>query len=102
MMNQDLIDMAYDLARWQRANGQKCVMVLFPSIEWRHTLCQEEGIYTRFSDVHSSLKSLAIDTLILVGSADDYWDEDGVRRVKERVRISRTSKILYISGEEVL
>lgn len=98
-MNQDMIDKAYTLAREERANGQNCVMVLFPSRAWLHTLCQEDGIHTRFSNFYSSLKSLAIDTLILVGFSDDDWDEDGVRLAKEKLNVSRTGTTIYVNED---
>ena len=97
-MNQDMIDKAYELAREEKASGQKCVTVLFPS---RHSFLTgiDGGIYTRYSDEPSSLKSLPVDTLILVGTTDDDWDEHGVRLAKERTRPSRTGKIVYLNED---
>jgi hypothetical protein len=98
MMNQDRIDKAYVLAREERFNGQNCVMVLFPS---RHSFRTgiEEGIYTRYSDEPSSLKSLPIDTLILVGPIDAAWDERGVRWAKEKLSVSRTATTIYVNED---
>jgi hypothetical protein len=98
-MNQDKIDKAYVLAREERSNGQNCVVVLFPSQAWRHTRCNEEGIFTRFSDRDSDLKSLPIDTLILVGPTDADWDERGVRWAKEKLSVSRTATTIYLNED---
>jgi hypothetical protein len=98
-MNQDMIDKAYTIAREERANGQNCVTVLFPSQTWLHTMCHENGIYTRYSDKPSGLKSLPVDTLILVGPTDADWDEHGIRLAKEKLSVSRTATTIYVNEE---
>jgi hypothetical protein len=98
-MNQAMIDKAYVLAREERANGQNCVMVLFPSRHPSCVCCQEEGIHTRYSDEPSGLKSLPVDTLILVGPTDADWDEHGVRLAKEKLSVSRTATTIYVNED---
>lgn len=99
-MNQDYIDKAYEHAHEEKARGQNCVMVLFPTRTSPQSSCTEGGIFTRYSDEPNSLMSLAIDTLILVGdSDDDGWDAHGIRLAEEKMRVSTTPKIIYLNEE---
>ena len=99
-MHQDYIDKAYALAHEEKARGQECVMVLFPSRPSYYILhCTEVGVYTRYSDEHCGLLSLPVDTLIVVGPSDADWDEHGIRLAKERTRASRNAKIIYLNED---
>ena len=97
-MNQDYVDKAYALAHEEIADGQKCVMVLFPSQEWQHPPSRERKIYTRYSDTHISLKSLPVDTLITVGDAQEF-STDGLRYIMDRMRASVNTKVILLTED---
>jgi hypothetical protein len=95
-MTQDMIDKAHELAREERDAGQQCVMILFPSQEWYHTPRPENGIYIRYSDIHSGLKSLSVDTLITVGDAKEF-SREGFDYVWDRMRASVSTKVIGVT-----
>ena len=97
-MKQDMVDKAYDLAREERARGQQCIMVLFPSQEWHHPPCRERHIYTRYSDTHSGLKSLPVDTLITVGDAKEFTKR-GFDYIWDRMRDSDDTKVILLTED---
>ena len=96
-MNQDMVDMAYTLARAQKAKGQKCIVVLFPS---RHSFCTdiEGGVYTRYSDEHHRLKSPTVDTLITVGDAEEFTTP-GLEYIFDRMRASVNTKVILLTDD---
>ncbi len=95
----DLIARVMELAQKETRDGRR-VMVLFPTPEWRSAaLPQPENIYLRASTVESGLKSLAIDTLILVGRDHPDWNENGERYARERIRASRHPRVIIAEDD---
>jgi hypothetical protein len=92
----DIVDRAYAAAE---AEGRdKCVMILFPCYaDWsKHNRVILNNIHVRYSDQHSGLKMLPVDTLIVVDPDSDEWDSKGCDYAKERLRASRDGKITLI------
>jgi hypothetical protein len=84
------------MAQKEAADGRR-VMVLFPNASWRSAaLPQSENIWLRATTEESSLKSLSIDTLILVAWDHPDWDVGGAQYAKECLRTSREPRILYL------
>ncbi len=92
----DLIDKVMIIARNEVDEGRR-VMVLFPTPEWRSAALPEPvNIYLRASTVESGLKSLAIDTLILVGHNHPDWNKSGEMYAREKTRTSREPRIIRL------
>ena len=83
-------------------NG-RTAMILFPTSSWGAVMfdmgCVPEGIFLRVSNRHSNLKSIVLDTLILVAADDDGWDQEGLALVKERLRGCANPKLISIFRE---
>lgn len=96
--------LAYDLAV-HTANElvkNRTVMVLFPSRRLAaesgySALSQIDGLWVRFADEPSGLKSLAIDTLIVL--APRKCDRHGVKLAIERTRTSLEPKLILLEDE---
>ena len=75
------------------------VMILFPTSEWRSVaLPQSENIWLRASTNESSLKSVPIDTLILVDRKHPDWNKKGELYARELLRTSRRPRIIHVRG----
>jgi len=87
------------VAREEVSEGRN-VMMLFPTGVWANEALKVkrdlDGVHMRFSNRHSGLKSLPIDTLILVAASDGDWDEEGLAYAKERLRSSKEPKTVRI------
>jgi len=93
-----LIDKALKLARSEVANERR-VMVLFPNSKWRSAaLPQSEGIWLRASTVESSLKSVPIDTLILVYRKHPDWNMKGERYARGKLCTSPSPRVIDLRG----
>jgi hypothetical protein len=87
----------------------KCVLVLFPCSLWRDKAHQylddlggeENGIYTRYSDLHYSLKTVAPDVLILVAVGDPGWDKQGTDFALDKLQVNRgKAYLLYLEDDD--
>ncbi len=84
------------IARSEAAAGNT-VMVLFPNWIWVSAALRQprpSGVYLRASTVESGLKSLLIDTLILVGRHDPAWNKKGELYARERTRASLKPQVI--------
>lgn len=92
----DEIDYALEIANYEAEAGNM-VMVLVPNRGWLSAalrLREWKGVYLRASTVESSLKSVAIDTLVLVGRDHPDWNEKGERYARERLRTSLKPRVI--------
>ena len=78
-------------------------MVLVPDISWTPnrplTLSPSGGygpLHIRRTTRHSGLKSVPIDTLILVSPDDPNWDARGEVLARERLRTSRDPRVIQV------
>jgi len=95
------IDYAMEIANYEAAAGNT-VMVLFPNRGWVGAALRrpkQDGVYLRSSTVESSLKSLAIDTLVLVARNCPTWNEKGEMYARERLRTSRNPRVI-LAGDD--
>jgi hypothetical protein len=79
----------------EQADDRQNVMVLMPSC-WGEVALNQGwpiGIWPRFSDVHSSLRSLPIETLIIVGGGHDGA---GVMLAQDRLRAQVQPRLVTI------
>lgn len=82
----DLFDAAMRAASYEITAGRTS-MVLVPVLKWARTGRQcVDGIHVRSTDNESGLKSLALDSLILVGPTHPKWCERGEMLARERLR----------------
>lgn len=83
-------------------NG-RTAMILFPTSNWGAVMfdmgCVPKGIFLRTSNRHSNLKSIVLDTVILVAADDDDWDQEELALVKERLRGCAKPKLISIFRE---
>lgn len=93
---EDLITRQKKMSQEEAIDGRR-VMVLFPNANWRSAaLPQSENVWLRASTNESSLKSLPIDTLILVAWDHPTWNVGGAQYAKELLSTSLDPKILYL------
>jgi hypothetical protein len=105
-MKATLLKRAYEMAH-DEASGGRNTMVLVPDDSWIGVvsktfscpIASHGAIHVRCSTYHSGLKSVAIDTLILVGSTDSAWDVEGMNYAHERLKTSTKPKVIIL-GEE--
>ena len=92
-----MIARAMKIAYKEVATDRK-VMVLLPNNEWRSAALSPytDNIYLRASTIESSLKSVAIDTLILVATDHPEWNTDGEQYAREKLRTSLDPRIITI------
>ena len=102
-MNKTL-KMALELADREAKAGRN-VMILVPDTSWMWGMCgvctfapsgPRGAIYIRCSTCHSGLKSVAIDTLILVASTVPTWDAAGEAFARERLRTSLDPRVIQV------
>lgn len=100
-MNKTL-KMSLELAASEAKAGRN-VMVLVPDMSWTCGLPFTIGsrgsrgaLHIRCTVCHSGLKSVAIDTLILVASATPAWDAAGEAFARERLRTSLNPQVIQV------
>lgn len=101
VMKETLIATAIGLANDEAKDG-RTVMVLFPDMKWTSTakrLRPAERVHVRATTVHTGLKSLLVDTLILVAPDASTWDQDGEAYARERSRASSDPRIVTVGGK---
>ncbi len=80
----------------EKKEGRQCIMVLMPK-GWGAIAFDmgswPKGVWPRFSNLHSSLKSLPIETLIIVGK---NHDKEGVSFALERLRAQANRRVVII------
>jgi hypothetical protein len=88
--------------------NNRIAMILFPNSRWG-TVVQEmgtapDGIWIRTSEQIANLRSVAMDTLILVAADDAGWNTDGILLAKEKLRISLNPKLILMKrvGQDVV
>ena len=96
---------ALELAYLESRSGHN-VMILVPDISWspdKPLILSPGGGYgfirIRRTDCHSGLKSVAIDTLILVEPDNPAWDAKGEALARERLRTSLDPRVIKV-GEK--
>ena len=95
-IKKDLLTRQKKIAQEASVDGRR-VMVLFPDAEWRSAaLPESENVWLRASTEEHSLKSLPIDTLILVAWDHPSWSQRGAQYATELLRTSRDPRILYL------
>lgn len=108
MSMKSMMTKAAILAEDESAAGER-VMVLFPWEFWvfkadkylRDLGGEENGIYVRYSTVHSSLKTVAPDVLILVAVGDPGWDKQGTDWAFDKLQVNRgKAYLLYLEDGE--
>jgi hypothetical protein len=101
MTTQKYIDKAVSAANQAIDRGKKCVMVLFPTNQWVYDACtyisRTSGVHYRAANAYSGLKTLPVDTLILV--SPKRLDPMGVAFAKNRLRAQRNAEIIEIDKE---
>ena len=101
--------MALYLANNEAGLGRN-VMILVPDVSWSigvpmviepadHRDNSQGSIHTRFANDHGGLKSVAIDTLILVAPDTSTWDTVGEALAHERLRTSLDPRVIKV-GEK--
>jgi len=104
-----LIRHAIEVARAEVEEGRS-VMVLFPSEDWTSQAMNIHasrgdpirGIYMRCTTNEFSLRSVAVDTLILVGTDTRNWNANGERLAREKLRISRDPRVRVLDAVDIL
>jgi hypothetical protein len=96
---------AFKLANSEAAAGRN-VMLLFPDRSWTAgapLMTRPKGahgvIYIRCTTYLSGLRSVAIDTLILVSPDTSTWDAEGEAMARERLRTSLDPQVIKV-GEK--
>ena len=83
----------------EKAKG-RITTILFPNKNWSPAIFEmgpaPDGIWVRMSDQHASLRTIAMDTLILVAANDAGWDTDGVKLALEKLRTSLHPKVIVM------
>jgi hypothetical protein len=101
MTTQEYIDKAVTRANQAIDRGSKCVMVLFPTTQWVfdaiRTQFATSGVHYRAANVHSGLKMLPVDTLILV--SPKHLDPIGVALAKNRMHTQCNAELIEIDKE---
>ena len=86
------------------AKEGRTTMILFPNKSWAMISFEmgqpPETVHLRFADEHTSLRSIALDTLILVAGNDADFDHDGMMIAKEKLRVSASPKMIIIHRNE--
>ena len=85
------------------ADAGNIVMVLFPNRGWVSAALRRplrDNVHLRATTVESSLKTLAIDTLILVGRTDASWNENGEKCAREKLRTSKNPRVIMVKVDE--
>jgi hypothetical protein len=97
----DLVLRAQRVTLAELARGKTCIMVLYPNSTWgSYAWMTRRGVYQRWADQHAGLKCLPVETLILVASDAEGWDEDGLALAKERLRAQRGTKVILITKQQ--
>jgi hypothetical protein len=93
---------ALELAYGEAEKGRN-VMVLAPNMAWvSHTPSTIGGddsrgsVYIRSTTSHYGLKSVAIDTLILVASRSSTWDAEGEALAREKLMTSIDPRVIQV------
>ena len=102
------METAINLAEIESGAGHN-VMILVPDWSWSIGMpmttdsTESRGaIYLRFANDHSGLKSVAIDTLILVASDTSTWDAKGEEYARERLRTSLDPRVIKVGEGDAL
>jgi hypothetical protein len=96
-----MLKTAFELANGE-ADASRNVMILVPDLSWtgRTTsslLGDSRGtVYVRCSTRHSGLKTVAIDTLILVAPNTSTWDAEGEAMAYERLCTSLDPQVIKV------
>ena len=106
-----LMKMALDLAG-EEVKGGRNVMILLPDHAWMrvcsHTSLSKISItrakgrgdlHIRFASRHNGLRSVLIDTLILVEPDTPSWDADGETLARERLVTSTNPQVAQVGGK---
>lgn len=75
------------------------VMILLPDDSWaEHTSINGPAcIYVRYSNIHSGLKALPIDLLILASEPDSDWNDKGIQLAYDRLRAQKGSCVIDLA-----
>jgi hypothetical protein len=93
----DLVVRARGVAMSEKRKGKTCIMVLFPNSQWDSYACLRlRDVHQRWADQHAGLKSLPVETLILVASDAEGWDANGLALARERLR-AQSGKVILIT-----
>jgi hypothetical protein len=105
-MNEGMMQEALEVASNESFDGRN-VMILLPSKAWAdgHPMTSElsdvhGAIHVRRTTEHSGLKSVPIDTLILVNAGHPDWDIAGEYYARERLRTSLDPDVIRVGVEE--
>jgi hypothetical protein len=100
-----ILKMALKLAIDEAAAGRN-VILLFPDRSWvcgapltTHPKSDHGTVHIRCSTFLSGLKSVTIDTLILIEPTADTWDAAGEAYARERLRTSLDPLVIKV-GEK--
>lgn len=93
--NDDLFEAALEVGVHEYAKGHK-VMLVVPSQKWTSegTWQRIRGVWIRASTNGPGVKSLLLDTLILVGQSHHTWSKRGEMLARERLRTSLSPRII--------
>lgn len=100
-MTTALMDWAMEVASREVAAARH-VMVLVPNCKWACIAARQYklSVWVRASTVESSLKSVPIDTLILVGRNHPDWNKKGEMYARERLKTCLTPRVLVFDVPE--
>ncbi len=98
------LDDVMESAGLEASNSERTCMILFPNVRWVSEfkrqfegLKEYRNVHLRASTVESSLKSLALDTLILVGENHSDWNERGEMFARGQLVDSRDSFVINMA-----
>jgi hypothetical protein len=93
--NDDLFEAALQAGIHEYIEGRK-VMLVTPHPGWasKGSRQQISGVWVRTSTEESGLKSLPLDTLILVGTGHSMWNNKGEMFARERLATSLSPRII--------
>ena len=99
----DMITRAISIAQTEVADGRR-VMVLFPNAAWQSAALPQSKIrmnifWLRASTNMRNLKSIAIDTLILVNRDHPDWVKEGERLARCRLQGSLNLRVIVVIDE---
>jgi len=89
-------------AAFEEVQAGRKVMILVPNREWASIVQKSwklPEIWVRASTVESGLKSVPIDTLILVGTDHHDWNVAGESYARERVHPSPNGRIIIFDPD---
>jgi hypothetical protein len=98
----EIADRATKLALNEEEQGRS-VVILFPTWsgwgrELRHMDYLPDGVYVRFSYMHSTLKALRVDTLIV--ALPEKCDSLGLAMAREMARLSPGPQYIYLEEDK--